>query len=233
MNRLSKLGLALAAAAAVFGAYATACSDAKALNRELASQLIQTHEGFSAPTIMPLATGEFCMYSYTSEDEIRRRYAINPMRHRFDGYLPFYLSMSLEPEGLTILTLAEELGCPNEDDWRMQRRGRRCFLNLTEEGERTFGEWPNEQFGTRTLYKVPVASRELIEVTGLAVDPSAGRATTEFTWRVKREPAGALLKLMGFELGEVKPGEALLTLYDDGWRVTELKGTEVSIDDWL
>jgi hypothetical protein len=231
MNGFLKMSVTLAATASISAVWTTSCSDGKALSREIAGQLIERHEEFSAATIVPLATGEFCMGSYTREGEIRK-YGAKPMSYRFDPNLPFYLSMSLEREGLTALSWAEERGCPHDEDWRNQRWGWRCFLNLTKEGERVFKDWPNEQFGTKVLYRVPIARRKLLEVTGIAVDSSAGSARTEFTWHLRREPAGALLRLIELEVGEVQLGEALLSLYDDGWRVTELKGTEV-VGDWL
>jgi hypothetical protein len=110
---------------------------------------------------------------------------------------------------------------------------------LTEKGEQEGGV--NSQ-NNRGL-EIPIASRELTEVTGIT--QKEGAAQVEFTWKLVPTPAGEAfdsgsqtyrelpewLRQMivkapgGFgksaerRYGNIYKGKALLQLYDDGWRV--------------
>jgi len=63
--------------------------------------------------------------------------------------------------------------------------------------------------------------RDLLEVTGIALDESAKTAKVEFTCRrMGLTPFGALL---GHKDGDVLNFTVNMKLYDDGWRITDKK----------
>jgi hypothetical protein len=107
-------------------------------------------------------------------------------------------------------------------------------VGLTEKGKRLFaqvlgGIWVNDRDHSSLNIKVAEPlPRVVVEVTGVADGPGfEGPAGTikdvQFTWKWDWDAVPKELKTF---LGpEPKPskGEALLKLYDDGWRVEELK----------
>jgi hypothetical protein len=74
-----------------------------------------------------------------------------------------------------------------------------------------------------TVFRIALATKELIEVTGIASDPSGKVARVEFTW--KWTPT-AQADLLPERVPSDEPREAALMfqLYDDGWRIVPQGG---------
>lgn len=72
-----------------------------------------------------------------------------------------------------------------------------------------------------TLFHVPVAERNLLQVTGIALDADGTRGHVEFTWNWA---ATAFARLFPKKLvsGELHAGAVRVQLYDDGWRMGEI-----------
>jgi hypothetical protein len=69
-----------------------------------------------------------------------------------------------------------------------------------------------------TVYRIPLAEKKLLEVTGIATDASEKQAEIEYTWKWNPTPQGKLLP------DKVPPDDmhkemAYTQLYDDGWRI--------------
>lgn len=71
-----------------------------------------------------------------------------------------------------------------------------------------------------TIYSVVLAKRKLNEVTGIAEIKELSATGVEFNW--EWEPTADAKLFAGRVSAGVKKGEALLQLYDDGWRVERL-----------
>jgi hypothetical protein len=73
-----------------------------------------------------------------------------------------------------------------------------------------------------TVYHVVVAEKQLIEVTGIAMNEGGKTGRAEFTWRWAPTAHAKLSKQVPSD--EVKECSAYFQLYDDGWRVVEPYG---------
>jgi hypothetical protein len=102
-------------------------------------------------------------------------------------------------------------------------------IELTSNGRELAKSWTlteerkKSEFGVDTheiVYTAPTAQRELIGVTGVASNAENKQAQVEFSWKWTPTPTGKRLQ----KAIEATPqdGTALLTLYDDGWRVSEI-----------
>lgn len=87
--------------------------------------------------------------------------------------------------------------------------GSDCIVSLTEKGKTVSKQWQSSGNG----WQVPLAQRQLVEVTGLTSDAEKTSATAEFTWRWVPE-----MGHIAVEPG-IRAGAAGMRLYDDGWRV--------------
>jgi hypothetical protein len=72
------------------------------------------------------------------------------------------------------------------------------------------------------MYAAPLAHREMEEVTGIAAAGERNRISeAQFTWRWISTDTG---KLFPDRVGSgLQNGEATLQLYDDGWRIVEIR----------
>lgn len=97
------------------------------------------------------------------------------------------------------------------------------------EGKKLESEWGRDPHRENSRL-IPLATRNIVEITGVALDGDTARV--EFTWRYKWARIGAHMADAGHYSGErlragynndkIRPGFALLRRYDDGWRVTLL-----------
>ncbi|MGB9178431.1 MAG: hypothetical protein WCB68_04215, partial [Pyrinomonadaceae bacterium] len=71
-----------------------------------------------------------------------------------------------------------------------------------------------------TIYRMVIADKELVEVTGIATDEGGKTARVEFTWRWAPTAQAKLLpkKVPSNETHECA---AYFQLYDDGWRIVK------------
>jgi len=92
--------------------------------------------------------------------------------------------------------------------------------------EKTTGEEQFDAIGlvksTVTVYRVVIAQKQLIEVTGIAVSEGGKNARVEFTWRWAPTAHAKLSKQVPSNM----PQEcaAYFQLYDDGWRFVKPYG---------
>jgi hypothetical protein len=73
-----------------------------------------------------------------------------------------------------------------------------------------------------TVYRVVIAEKQLIEVTGIAMSDGGKTGRAEFTWRWAPTAYVKLSKQV--PSNELKECSAYFQLYDDGWRVVEPYG---------
>ena len=92
---------------------------------------------------------------------------------------------------------------------------RLCQVKLTQEGRRLSGNW--ERSGPN-CWKIAVADRQLIEVTGvLGGDKESAQA--EFTWQWNQTDFGRKVASALRQIDKRQGGSATFQKYDDGWRV--------------
>jgi hypothetical protein len=108
-------------------------------------------------------------------------------------------------------------------------KGRDAVANLKWKKERVVA-WPGGLW-------VPVATFQVVAVTGIMSGEK--EAMVEFTWKWKLTPIGEKLAAKGmkfatptawswdFDPDKLSNGEAVLKLYDDGWRITNLSPEEI------
>lgn len=96
----------------------------------------------------------------------------------------------------------------------------------TAKGEAAKVNWRRyaiEGYGYETWY-VPVAQRELVEVTGISEpqDPTVALTEATFTWHWKPNEIGTAMNVP--HLGKTTyTGRAVFQKFDDGWRVQRLE----------
>ncbi len=102
-----------------------------------------------------------------------------------------------------------------------QNYGRIISASLTDKGTEQSKSWtriPREVTGGAfDEWKVPLATREISEVTGIRT-PMPSYAEVEYTWRASPTKTGQLL---GIALTEPESDKAVFVRYDDGWRMKE------------
>lgn len=112
---------------------------------------------------------------------------------------------------------------------------REYVVELTSKGEAEAQEWVKTLETTKgefeigpdspdvTVFRIRLAGRQLVEVTGIAFDPGGKNARAEFTWRWSPT---AQAKLLPKTAPSDKPQEKAFyfRLYDDGWRVVGQAG---------
>lgn len=105
-------------------------------------------------------------------------------------------------------------------------QGTTCAIQLTDRGK-THTDWKYSEgvtlFGYNQGWQIPVGAPKATEVTGITQDDGATHATVEFSWQfqpnasIKYFPEYAARVDTGAEFRGT--GLAMLTRYDDGWRV--------------
>lgn len=98
-------------------------------------------------------------------------------------------------------------------------------VNLTEKGKIEAANWEkgNNLWGDN--YKIPLAKREVVEVTGISESKSGDNfAQATFTWHL--QPIGEIGKALdtGKDSEQKFDGTATLQKFDDGWRVVGISG---------
>lgn len=68
------------------------------------------------------------------------------------------------------------------------------------------------------VFYIPVAVRQLVQVTGIAVGAGGTQAEAEFTWKWARTKRAQLLP-NNLPPEQLQPSKAFCQLYDDGWRI--------------
>lgn len=99
-------------------------------------------------------------------------------------------------------------------------QGDYCEAELTQEGRRQSSQWKAAEtpLGGRPTWTIPIADRELVEITGI-IGADKEQAAVEYTWKwvpnnVGRELPGKYVDL------EPQKNQATFRKYDDGWRMT-------------
>ncbi len=105
-------------------------------------------------------------------------------------------------------------------------QGSTCAIQLTDRGK-AHADWKYSEgvtlYGYNQGWQIPVGAPKATEVTGITQDDGATHATVEFSWQfqpnasIKYFPEYAARVDTGAEFRGT--GLAMLTRYDDGWRV--------------
>jgi hypothetical protein len=178
---------------------ASGCS--KSLTRERAAELLRSDANFSKAFNSEVALGKF-WYDW------RNVYAAYP-------YKP------LSEQGL--LTV-KETGKVYAMWWKQY------VVSLTPQGKDAAAAWsktnerPSSFLGPQSteafIYLIPLASKELIGITGITSDPSEKAAGVEFDWKWAPTKQCPLLP-QSCPPSDVHHGRASVQLYDDGWRISQ------------
>jgi len=72
-----------------------------------------------------------------------------------------------------------------------------------------------------TVYRVPLAKRELVAVSGIVTEENKNGAEVKFDWQWVPTPQAKALSMV--PPNETRHGLALFRLYDDGWRLEVLQ----------
>jgi len=177
------------------------------LTRSYAAEVIQKSKDFQDPPI----TTQFssgCVRSFPNADGRNRWFfASRSAEHILESSGYVVIADSHDPQGCAASGLVE---------------GSRAFvISLTEKGQQKSREWKKEEgmsgdstVPTEVHWTVPVATRELIEVTGIMTEGKMARV--EYTWKCAPNDVGQNL---AEELQGTGHGTADFQLYDDGWRL--------------
>ena len=93
-----------------------------------------------------------------------------------------------------------------------------CHLDLTEAGQKSSSEWKHaKQFIYGETWQVPIANKELIEVTGI-IGGDKDIAVAEYTWKYVPNSFGKKLKKTKIDV-EIQRNKETFRKYDDGWRI--------------
>lgn len=178
----------------------------KNLSRERATTLIRAQDEFKAPLELRVAVGKL-WYDYRNIDR------------ELDYLAP------LKSAGLVSI---RETGGQQSVWWK------EYLIELTPKGIESAKSWvktsesfqkPALDFGPASpdamIYKVTLAQKELMQVTGIVTEIEHKTAKADFTWRWT-PTAGA--KIFPNKVPTANPKEAVagFQLYDDGWRVAQL-----------
>jgi hypothetical protein len=198
------------------------CSSKKSLDRSQAGKLIREKTDFFAGPTANVAIGSFCGFGPIDEIRISAR----DERMFTGGYIyndpaaPFLLSASLEPQGLVTLAAAPNFKCSD-----LFHRG--YEVALTPQGKSALQQWPSQQQTDGSiLFKPLLLTSDLDDVTGIAPGADGTTATAEFTYHFKNTDAFSILKVLHRVPEQPRRASATLRLYDDGWRVTDIKNLE-------
>lgn len=99
-------------------------------------------------------------------------------------------------------------------------------IQVTDLGEKEDWGRARHQANARII---PVANRELSEVTGIVQQEGTMEAEVQFSWRWRLTPLGAQLADRGgtiatrYNLDDVNNSVAACRLYDDGWRLEAVR----------
>jgi hypothetical protein len=136
----------------------------------------------------------------------------------------------LEEQGILIIN---ETGEMRTSWWQVY------LVELTSDGEVQAKAWMKTSEKTKgeteimpdspegVVFRIPLATRELVEVTGIAFAPGDKAARVEFTWRwVPTAQAKLLPKKV--PSNEPHTQAFYFQLYDDGWRITGQEGMRIN-----
>jgi tetratricopeptide (TPR) repeat protein len=131
------------------------------------------------------------------------------------GYL---LATSLEPQGLTTLTLSNDRACGNFD--------MSYYVNLTDRGKEVAKDWTElpKKLERGTLYMVKIATADVTEITGILFEEGNKKAKVEFNWKTTPSKQAAYFKAVpNVAVEQTHRSAATMLLYDDGWRLMSLE----------
>lgn len=183
------------------------------LTRPVAMKLIQSQFAQGVPTVV--AVGGFC--SRTSIENLRT-FSTNTQMYSNDPLFGFLLATSLEPQGLTTLTLSNDRACGNFD--------MSYYVNLTDKGKEVAKDWIElpKKLERATLYMVKIATADVTEITGILFEEGEKKARVEFNWKTTPSKQAEYFKAIpNIAVEQMHRSAATMLLYDDGWRLMNLE----------
>lgn len=203
------------------------CAGSRELTRERAAKLITDSKDFRAPVTLPLKREVDWRLRAESEAEAE----VEAQSRAIESYYQVYLQMAVLKQ-LGLIDLRVTLRRRPDENYRSWSFNVEPLLTAKGEGLVSAGQ---EDEGKPA---VPLAGKELIEVTGITktldvqaraeytfreVPTEAGRAFVPSSPEYQGLPAQLRQALSGrnqmMEFGKTKRGAAIFQLYDDGWRL--------------
>jgi hypothetical protein len=183
----------------------TPSATSKTLTRPFAANLIKDHENFIGTLYRDVPVGPF-WFEWRDIDAYVKR--LKPLIDK------------------TLLTF-EATGRKNNERWH------EYIINLTATGEIEVKLWEKTTrsspgggafdgyFGPPspncTIYQIPLAKKQLLEITGIAIE-NGESADVEFQWAWVATEKAALFPNFIYSKDKYS-GKAAFRLYDDGWRL--------------
>lgn len=181
-------------------------TSSKTLTRSRAAELIKIHPGFKTMTDSVIPVGTFWYVSGAAMDNLLKN-NIRPLVEngivtyrktgRTDSVWYHEYIVEITPAGQAEASTWTK---GSETEWVLEYQGPSGIPS------------PNV-----TLFHIPVAQRQLIEVTGIALDSGGTTARVEFTWKWVPTTHGKSLPNK-VPSDEDRGGFVQCRLYDDGWR---------------
>jgi hypothetical protein len=167
---------------------------AKDLSRDKAKKMIISH--FKSTTLI------------TTELDVGSKIMANQMS-------PKWLE-SLKREGLIDYTYHQPYVLNHVVSVSLTDKGKKYVVGDT--GTRG---WPN---AGQKYVNVKLAEREFVEITGIRAPGDKKEAVVEYNWKYANlSPFSKGWKGADYDEKKTHMGEAYFVLYDDGWRITELR----------
>lgn len=178
---------------------ALGCSG-KQLSRSSAAELIRKSDVFKSTANSKVIVGTF-WHDYRSQDDL--------------GYLPLVENGILTLKG----TGKNYAVWYNEYVAELTPKGLEAAKNWTKTSEKITGGF----FGPSsdvTVFHIPLAQKELVQVTGIASEANNKQAVVEFAWKWV-PTSDSKLAPKKVPSGETRKGVVGVQLYDDGWRIVQ------------
>lgn len=122
---------------------------------------------------------------------------------------------------LGLLQVTENTGPPRSYSEQMLGGGpKSCSATFTPEGRRDSAAWRSEDMLFQPIWSIPIATRQLIQVSGVSQPQGSVEAVATFTWRWVPNRVGQAL---GGVDTRIYSSNAVFRLYDDGWRLENLQ----------
>ena len=202
-----------------------------ALTRESVAACLSAAGSFSAPITSTVPAAELALDATTGRVTVASVYQ-SACSRTGQGASPYTeLLRALEQQNLASMHEHSISRAATEISKIKRARDSFCHLALTPEGKRRSSQWryvKNDAFVIGSVHgwlqpfsgawEIPIASAQLVAVTGVVADNLNARA--EFTWRLVANDLGRLAPGSLATLGPVvQTGYAQFTKYDDGWRL--------------
>jgi hypothetical protein len=186
-------------------------TSSKNLTRPVAADLIRRDGAFRSTQNADVPVGRFWLNSQSMDSAYTADHINDIHSLEGNGVLTF------DKTGKTYVFWVEytvQLTAKGEEEAKSWSKGTDEELFLFLYGPAQYG-LPDRPDGT--LFHIPLATKQLVEVTGITFDPSHTRAQVEFTWKWV-PTANAKFLPNKAPSDAIQSAASMCALYDDGWR---------------